>query len=88
MKILFTGASSFTGLLVRPRAGGCGTRGHGLFRKPIAASTPMIPRAGDVALVSRALPSRSRLLVRRRLFPHVDQRRGLGPPLPPRRRRH
>ena len=87
MKILFTGGSSFTGFWFIRELAAAGHEVTAIFRKPAEEYADEIRRQ-RVAIASAALPSRPRLLVRRRVVPRPDRRRRVGPPLPPRRRRH
>ena len=86
MKILFTGGSSFTGMWFIRELAAAGHEVTAVFRR----RGRRVCRRGPAAAGGpgrRGRPAGLRLLVRRRAVPRPDRRGGLGPALPPRRRR-
>ena len=73
--------------LVRPRAGGGRSRRHAVFRKRVE-EYPDDVRRQRVALAGRGLPAGLTAARSAMSVPGAGPRRGLGPPLPPRGRRH
>ena len=75
------------GVSVHPGAGRRRSRGHGHLPergRRLRRRAPSTSRGHG----RRGLPAGLRLLLRRRAIPRPDRRGRLGPPLPPRRRRH